>query len=287
MENQNDFRSLMKRARWDRLFGALIVLVLLIILIVCIARSCSKQKDPEPATSVIDTVETEPTTEAKRDNSKAVFLSPSNEGDKLFACDESITEKDAMAELADAVRILLETDGYTVYVSDPNDNVKAKVTKGNELGCGAYVALHTYESSVPGSETGAQVICNDAVTGSRVLAENIYNRVNELTEEDGNGFIERELYEIMNNRYPCCSIEINAHDNYETSQWVLDNKDALAKAIKDGITAYLNATGTPADGGVSDSAESSAADGGEDAGEGGEGGEGADEGGEAGEGMAE
>lgn len=243
MQNQNDFQSLMKRARWDRLFGALIVLVLLIILIVCIARSCSKDKEPaQQVTSVIDPVETEPTTEARKDNSKAIFLSPSNEGDKFFACDDSISEKDAMMELADAVRILLETDGYTVYMSDPSDNVKARVTKGNELGCGAYVALRTYESSVPGSETGAKVVCNDAVSGSRALAENIYNRVNELTEEDGSGFIVKDLYEILNNRYPCCSIEIDAHDNLETSRWILDNKDALAKAIKNGITAYLNAS---------------------------------------------
>ena len=250
MEKQNDFQSLMKRARWDRLFGALIVLVLLIILIVCIARSCSKQKDPEPvATSVIDPVETQPVTEAKKDNSKAIFLSPSNEGDKFFACDDTVTEQAVMTELADAVRVLLETDGYTVYISDPDDNVKDKVTKGNELGCGAYVALHSYDSSVPGTVTGPKVVCNDSVTGSRALAENIYNRINELSENEGNGFIEGDLpYEIVNNRYPCCSIQIEAHDNAETSQWILDNKEALAKAIKDGITAYLNASETPADG---------------------------------------
>ncbi|MCR4645204.1 MAG: N-acetylmuramoyl-L-alanine amidase [Oscillospiraceae bacterium] len=242
MENRNDFKSLMKRARWDRLFGALIVLVLLIILIVCICRSCSKKKEPpQPTTSIVDPVTTEPTTEAHKNNSKSVFLSPSNEGDKYFACDDSVTEKAAMADLADAVRILLETEGYTVYMSDPDDNVKAKVTKGNELGCGAYVALHTYDSSVPGSVIGPQVVCNDSVAGSRALAENIYNRINELTEADGSGFIEKDLYEILNNRYPCCSIEIDAHDDVETSQWILDNKDALAKAIKNGIIAYLNA----------------------------------------------
>ena len=281
MDNQNEFRSLMKRARWDRLFGALIVLVLLIILIVCIARSCSKQKEPQtPTASVIDTVETEPTTEAVKDNSKTVFLSPSNEADKTFACDETVSEQAVMTELADAVRVLLETDGYTVYVSDPGDNVKAKVTKGNELGCGAYVAIHTYDSSVPGSVTGPKVVCNDSVTGSRALAENIYNRINELTEEDGNGFIEGDLpYEIVNNRYPCCSIQIDAHDNIKTSQWVLDNKDVLAKAIKDGITAYLNASAAPAEG-EDDPAESS-----DEAGEGGYD-DGYDDGG-AGEGEAE
>ena len=242
MANQNDFKSLMKRARWDRLFGALIVLVLLIILIVCICRSCSKKKEPtQPTTSATEPAATEPTTEARKNNSKSVFLSPSNDGDEYFACDESVSEQAAMNELADAVRILLETDGYTVYISDPEDNVKAKVTKGNELGCGAYVALRTYQSDVPGSVTGPQVVCNDSVTGSRALAENIYNRVNELTEEDGSGFIEKDLYEILNNRYPCCAIEIDAQDNAETSQWILDNKDALAKAIKNGITAYLNA----------------------------------------------
>ena len=44
--NQNNFPSLMRRARWDRIGGVLVVFIILIVLIVVIARSCGKKKDP-------------------------------------------------------------------------------------------------------------------------------------------------------------------------------------------------------------------------------------------------
>lgn len=261
MDNQNEFQKLLKRARWDRLFGALIVFVLLIILIVCIAKGCSKDKG-ENVTSTIAPVETQAVTEAQKDNSKAIFLSPSTQADNLYACDESVSERDAMFDIAGSVKTLLEADGYTVYMCGETDNVKNKVTRGNELRCGAYVALHSNSGDSTGAESGTECYYNSTITGSQSLAENIYNRVAELTPTEDKGVkneSQRELYEILNNQYPCCLLEIEYHDTTEHSQWILDNKDSIAKAVKDGIVAYLNgltADETPSEDAAEESGES-------------------------------
>lgn len=253
MANKNSqFQILMKRARWDRLLGTLVVFVILIIIIASIAKSCGKEKpDTEPdttsstdsANSIIDVAETaEPPTRAPADNTKAIYLSPSTQEDNLYACDETINEEQVMFRLANAVRALLQADGYTVYMCEDTDNVKNKVTKGNELGCGAYVALHSNSNENEVGAQGTECYFNSTISGSKALAENVYNRVAELTPTEDRGLrdeTQRELYEILNNRYPCCLLEVEYHDNAEGSQWILDNQDALAKAIKDGIVAFL------------------------------------------------
>ncbi len=247
MANNSEFQKLMRRARWDRLFGALIVLVLLIILLTCIFKSCGKDAaETGGDTSTIAPVETEPTTEpAKVDNSMAVFLSPSTQEDNVYKCDDTVTEASAMFDLTRSVKALLEADGYTVYVCEEDDNVKAKVTKGNELKCGAYVALHSNAGGESGSDEGTECYYNSAVPGSRELAENVYNRVAELTPTEDRGLkdeTQRELYEILNNQNPCCLLEVEFHDTETHSQWILDNKEEIAKSIKDGIVAFLNAS---------------------------------------------
>lgn len=246
MANRNNFQSMMKRARWDRLGGALVVLIILILLIVLIAKGCHKEKEPAQevqTTPIIDAAETtEPPTQAIVDNSRAIYLSPSTQEDNLYACDATVNEEQVMFQLAQSVKALLEADGYTVYMCQDNDNVKTKVTKGNELKCGAYVALHSNSNSNEVGAQGTECYFNSTISGSRELAENIYNRVAELTPSEDRGLkdeSQRELYEVLNNHYPCAQLEVEYHDSAEGSQWILDNQDAVAKAVKDGIVAFL------------------------------------------------
>ena len=68
-DNNNNFQSMMHRARWDRLLAALLVILVPIILICLLAKSCSKNKKPKPEENVniIETAETTvPTTEAHK-----------------------------------------------------------------------------------------------------------------------------------------------------------------------------------------------------------------------------
>ncbi len=241
-------RKPVRRARWDRLIAALVVVLLPIILITSCVKSCNKNKkdknENENANNppIIETAETTAsTTEPPKDYSKAIFLAPSTQEDHLYACDNTVSEESAMFDLAGRVKALLEADGYTVMICADDDNVKKKVTKGNELGCAAYVALYSSGSKVGGE--GTECYYNADIPGSRALAENIYNRVAELTPNEDRGLKDqeqRDLYEIMNNHYPCCYLEVECHDTEAGSQWILDSQDDIAKAVKDGIVAFLN-----------------------------------------------
>ncbi len=243
-----DWVDLYSRARWDRLLGVLIVLVLLLIVLIAGIKSCGRDKTPTDAPVQTTTEATEqPTTEAPIDYSKAVFLSPSTQLDNVYACDATITEGAVMIEVAGMVKTLLEAEGYTVIMCGEDDSVKEKVDAGNALGCGAYVALHTNSGGESGNGQGTECYYNTNIPGSQQLAECVYNAVAALTPTEDRGVkdqTQRELYEILNNQYPCCLLEVEFHDLMEQSQWILNNKEPIARAIADGIKAYLN-TVTP------------------------------------------
>lgn len=247
MANKDNFQSLMRRARWDRIIGALIALLIVMILFASLVKSCSREEEDDTRqvnNSVSDKADaTEPATEPPEEYPMSVFLSPSTQEDNQYACDSSVTEESAMFELAEKVKALLEAEGIKVYMCGDDDNVKKKVATGNELKCGAYVALHTNAGGESGTDAGTECYYNSEVEGSRELAENVYNRVAELTPTDDRGLKDehqRDLYEILNNQTPCCLLEVEFHDSEEHSRWILDNQNETAKCIKDGIVAFLN-----------------------------------------------
>lgn len=249
MPNTNEFRSLMRRARWDRLIGALVVLILIIVLIVTMFKGCASDNESINTNSNITPSATEAETVAPTEAyPMTVFLSPSTQEDNTYACDESVTEESAMFELAEKVKALLEADGYTVYMCGEDDGVRKKVQDGNDLQCGAYVALHTNAGGDSGAGEGTECYYNPNAEGSQALAENIYNRVAELTPTEDRGLKDgtASYFEVANYQYAGCLLEVDFHDSEEYSQWILDHQTETAKCIKDGIVAYLNSRTTAA-----------------------------------------
>lgn len=246
MARKENWRTLRRRARWDRIFGAFAVMLLLFIWMCSGIRSCAKKMKQESDISVNTAetlpVPTQPATEETVDNSMAVFLSPSTQENNLYACDDTISEEKAMWMIGRQVKEMLEEDGYQVYICGEDDEVPWKVKQGNRLKCGAYVAIHSNSSGENGDGEGTECYYNSNITGSKALAESIYNRVAEVTPTRDRGIkdeTQRDLYEILNNISPCCLLEVEFHDKAKTSSWILNHIEDLAQAITEGTEAYL------------------------------------------------
>ncbi|MDE6707308.1 MAG: N-acetylmuramoyl-L-alanine amidase [Oscillospiraceae bacterium] len=247
-QKKETWEDLKKRARWDRIFGALAVFLLILILFISGVSSCAKKLTQDDDTKPANVDETLPTSETNYmagdivDNSMAVFLSPSTQEDNVYACDNTITEENAMWQIARRVQALLETDGYQVYICGEDDTVMSKVQQGNALKCGAYVAIHSNSSGESGDGQGTEIFYNTNIPGSQALAEYIYNRVANLTPTEDRGVkdqTQRDLYEIERNENACCLLEVEFHDDMTTSQWILNHVEEIAVCIKDGIIDYL------------------------------------------------
>lgn len=250
MQTNETWDDLKKRARWDRIFGALAVLVMFLLLMISGISSCSKKLKEKEDAAPANVSETLPAsyiitnpTEETVDHSKAIFLSPSTQEDNVYACDNTITEEAAMWMITRQLKDMLEIDGYEVYLCGEDDNVMQKVELGNSLECGAYVAIHSNSGGESGEGKGTEIFYNSNIAGSLALAEYIYNHVATLTPTDDRGVkdqTQRDLYEINNNQTACCLLEVEFHDDMTTSRWILDHTRELAAAIRDGILDYLN-----------------------------------------------
>ncbi len=112
-----------RRIRYDRV---LLVVLPLLILIFLITRCATHSGDsnapatPTTAPAATDQKETEHT-EPTADYSNAIYLSPSNQADKLYV-DNQAKESDVMREIANQTADLLTAEGYTVVVAGETDS---------------------------------------------------------------------------------------------------------------------------------------------------------------------
>lgn len=95
-------QSKRRRVRYDRILAVLLVLILLIVLLVKCCSSCSSKKDKK--NDNVTTTPTQATTApTEADNTKTVYLSPSNQEDNKFYVGDT--------NEAAVCRILAQKDG--------------------------------------------------------------------------------------------------------------------------------------------------------------------------------
>lgn len=131
-----------------------------------------------------------------------VYLSPSSQTENVGVNDYG-TEASPMQQLSDKVKTKLTNKGHSVYGSDNSLSLTQRITASNNAGVACHVALH----SNAGGGTGPDVWYYSTSSNGKRLAENI-------------------LAEI---------VEVAFHDNANDAAWIINNMDAIAQAIADGI----------------------------------------------------
>ena len=130
-----------RRIRYDRVLLVVLPLLILIFLITRCATHSGDSNAPTTAPAATDQKETEHT-EPTADYSNAIYLSPSNQADKLYA-DNQTKESDVMREIANQTADLLTAEGYTVVVAGETDSLPNKLAAAETGHFAAYIALHS------------------------------------------------------------------------------------------------------------------------------------------------
>ena len=229
-----------KKVRYDRVCMVLIVPIILIALIVNAATA----KNALPADGSLGSAggtggAAEPFA-ATVDNSKVVYLAPSNQYDNVYTGFDT-TEKEQMRKIADIVKTYLLAEGIKVQVAGEDFSLSDKIQTANELGVGIYVSIH----SNAGGGKGTEAFFNPMFKGSEELAYSVYSQVTEATPTPGRGTydvykVERDLDEIKKINMPGTLVEVEFHDRQETAEWIVNNTEPLARAIANGIIQYYN-----------------------------------------------
>lgn len=174
-----------------------------------------------------------------------VYLSPSNQFDNAYAGGIT-TEGAQMTVLATRVKELLEERGFEVVLAEGTRKIDDRSADANAMGADLYIPIH---SNAGGNQTGTYVFYNGAIPGCEEFSREVFDRLAALTGTEYSTSRHKEDYlcllpdgapfrEIKNPTMPIAYIEVEFHDKADKAQWIVNNNEALALAIADGVSAY-------------------------------------------------
>lgn len=173
--------------------------------------------------------------------SKVIFLSPSRQK-SVVGSGEYGTEAQRMNELGNIIEAELERNG--IYVEREGNEIptEERVRIANSMNMDAYISLHSNAApeNMTGTLQGTEIyICPDN-SEAYDLAATIYKNMRTVR-----GFIDRgvrknnKFTEINSPKMPSCLIEVDYHDNYERSCWIMEYMRETGIAITKGILEYF------------------------------------------------
>ncbi len=172
-----------------------------------------------------------------------IFLSPSSQFSNEYTGVDT-TEGIQMNLLAEVLKQKLEAAGYRVYLPSSNTSYQERADLSNQVGADIHIPLHS--NSGNGKGTGTRIFYNGTIQGSKELSEEIFARLGALTNSN-NPNIEyitddskanKPFHEIRVPKAEMAYIEVEFHDIAEKAQWIVNNRDAIAHAIAQGIMDY-------------------------------------------------
>lgn len=233
-------KTALSRLRYDRIALVLVVLILVIVAISLLAAALksSKDEDVKEVNNIVNSEVNALNLTPKVDNSRAVYLSPSNQWDNEYTGVDT-TEAEEMRRVAEVTKTYLIERGLKVYMAGEDATLVEKVELANDLGVGIYVSIHSNAGDALGE--GTECFYNSNIKNSHKLASYVYNNVAATTPTDDRGLIDvldTQLYEIRNTKMASCLVEVEFHDIEEHALWIVDNIDTLGEAIGEGIMQY-------------------------------------------------
>jgi N-acetylmuramoyl-L-alanine amidase len=183
-----------------------------------------------------------------------IYLSPSRQSYNTYAVGNT-TEKEQMEALANIINNILKNEydcESVIATSSLNIDINGRTEEAKAMGCSVYLALHS-NSGGEGKASGAIAFYHPNNIESFNLATNIVKELNAICpiksnryEAVINGMTAFNNYGYGEIRAPAekgltpVLAETDFHDNPQTAQWIIDNKDLIAKAYVKAITETFN-----------------------------------------------
>lgn len=173
---------------------------------------------------------------------KTIFLSPSNQKFNIGMGDYG-SEARRMNEIANIMETELERSGIYVEREGDEIGIDERVRNANKIEADAYISLHSNfcpEGSQM-SQVGTEIYVCPEKTESEKLARCIYSNMRNVNGLIGRGVKRNPTFKELNSpKMPSCIVEVDFHDNYERSCWIVENMYEIAVNISKGILSYFN-----------------------------------------------
>ena len=173
-----------------------------------------------------------------------IYLSPSSQVHNAYSAGGT-NEQRQCNRIAEAAKVALERNGYTVKKAPEGQSDVQNVAESNAWGADIHMPIHT---NAGGSSKGTLGLCYQGCVSNKYM-QSVYNAVAELTPWADSGIrVRSDLYEINYTKAMCVYIEAAFHDKADSAQWIIDNVTAIGEAIAKGMCAADGKTFIAGDG---------------------------------------
>ena len=180
---------------------------------------------------------------------KKIYLSPSNQHWNSYSVG-STNEQKEMEAVAKIVKRILDKAALcetVIATSSLAINLAGRTSEAKKLGCKLYLALHS-NAGGRGKARGAIAFYHPAQPLGKKLAAELVHGLNRICPIKSNrsaplqnGMAAFNGYGLAEIRNPskqgmvAVLVETNFHDNPKTAQWIVNNKEKIAKAYVEAI----------------------------------------------------
>lgn len=179
-----------------------------------------------------------------------IYLSPSKQPANTYSWGDT-NEQVQMTRLAHALKPKLEALGHevkiaTAHLSPTNSQGRAK--EGHDWGADIYMPIHSNASGSPTSQArGPQVYLGKYDPIATKIAEAVNANISAITPhaDPSRGIFHNNPFHFYEIRYTeplgmlPIYLEVEFHDKVDTARWIVENIEALAQAIADGVAQGL------------------------------------------------
>ena len=163
---------------------------------------------------------------------KKIYVSPSSQTENKYAVgntNEEVECEKIAVKLVDA----LERCGFEAMTNTTGD-MYARVAESNKWGADLHLPIHTnaYNKQVQGT----RIYCYNTTGEGYKASKAIMATLKPITPGASDSINARDnLYEINKAKAPVAYIEVGFHDHEAEAQWIIENTEAIAEAICQGV----------------------------------------------------
>lgn len=173
-----------------------------------------------------------------------IYLSPSTQEYNPYVIGGG-NEESNMNRLADALVPYLNELGIEYERNTPQMTARTSIQQANATGpYDFYLALHSNAApeEFAGMIQGPDIYYNPNNSESRRAAELIADEFREIYPQPQLVDVRPTdfLGEVLRPNYPAVLVEVAYHDNVEDAAWILNNFDAIARALANAVQEFVN-----------------------------------------------
>lgn len=163
-----------------------------------------------------------------------VYLSPATNY-RGFGIDEFGLESYRMNEIANILEKLLINEGHFIVYRNKENMTREEIIKDSDnFFPDIHVAIHSYSSDNKGIEIYTKVGSEVSNGFAKEIYKELYKIYYNKTVDPGVIYNDK-IIEIMSVKSPAVLVNVGCHKSADDVNWMLNNKEKIAEAIKEGI----------------------------------------------------